>query len=102
MASNNLLSIINSRNGEVLGTLGWKSPGNFVWQPAKSKNSDQFPATRFGDWLHSLMNTCDNVGATVRLRPAPTHSGMDPLTGSDKSPFPRSRGEPTVIRRSQP
>lgn len=88
----NSISVLNPNNGEEIGTLGCKGPGAFTWNPAHSTDVIDFPSERLGDWLHSLLGSCDNVLATVRLCPSPSQSGMDPIKISERSPLPRASG----------
>lgn len=99
MQNSNLISVLNPKNGEELGTLDYKRPGAFNWKPADSRKGVDFPPERISDWLHSLLDECDNVEATVRLRPAPTKSGMDPINSSERSPLPRASGAAAGVRR---
>ena len=88
----NWISIVDPHTGKEFGTLGCGRPGALTWKPALSQEAVDFPSERLSEWLHSLLGSCDNVLATVRLCPSPNQSGMDPIKISERSPLPRASG----------
>lgn len=98
MQDANSISIVDPHIGQEIGTLGCARPGALTWKPAHSDEAVDFPSERLRSWLHSLLGSCDNVPATVRLCPSPSPSGMDPIKISERSPLPRASGAAMGVR----